>query len=298
MKISAFMPLTNPERRGDTYIEAILSHLYWADELIVVDGGSDDGSLERIAALKDPRIRIVTEPWDQEHWSWAQFAVAWNRGLAEASGDWVAAGESDHIFHQSEAERIRQEVERETAKGKAVMKCQKLQSGIYTEWQSKSQMYYFIYKAKFPQIKYGFSKTHQTDLAHPIWTDGETMATHEGDIPVGDAVIEGSKYEGLIGGTGANLYNYLWTFKTYEQVVQERMKAAAAWNRFAGFTEIYRRHFPSEEAEIRQWVKDQIMSVRLKCNRHIPIDFQPKVMCKRLMYDLKPGMIGREDLSI
>lgn len=298
MKISAFMPLTNPEKRGDTYLEAIITHLYWADELIVVDGGSTDGSLEKIRAINDSRIRIVKEPWDQENWSWAQFAVAWNRGLKEATGDWVAAGETDHIFHENEAKRVRQEIERETAKGKAVMKIQKLQSADVESWQSKSQMYYFVFKAKYPQIQYGFSKTAQTDLAHPIWTNGETMTTNEGDIPVGEAVIENSRLEHLIGGTGANLYNYLWSFKTVEQVIQERTKGAKAWNSFSGFTETYNRRFPEGEEKIREWIHGQLASVRIKANRTILLDDQPKIMQEKIARDLKPGMIGRKELVL
>lgn len=298
MKISAFIPVTNPEKRGDTYLEAIQTHLYWADELIVVDGGSTDGSIEKIKALNDSRIRIVEEPWNQEDWSWAQFAVTWNRGLKEATGDWVAAGESDHIFHESEAGRIRSEVERETQKGKAVMKCQKLQCADVESWQSKSQMYYFVYKSKYPQIQYGFSKTAQTDLAHPIWTDGETMLTQEGDIPTGEAIIEGSRFEHLIGGTGANLYNYLWSFKTVEQVINERVKASAAWNKFAGFTEIYKKYLPSNRDEAAKHVKDQLFSIRLKANRKIPLNQQPEIMQEKIERDLKPGMIGRKELVL
>lgn len=287
MKVSAFMPMKNPKTRGDTYIEAIITHLYWADEVVVIDGGSTDRSIERIKNINDPRIRIVTRDWPDD-WSWSEFAKSWNLGLDSCTGDWVAAGETDHIFHENEAARVREELQREEGKGKAVVKCQKLQSAAYPNWFSKSQMYYFINKAKFPKIRYGFDPHHRTDLAHPIWWEG---SMYEG-IPAGEAIVEGSKYEKLIGGTGSNLYNYLWTFKTEAQVVQERLKAARAWNKFSGFTDIHKVRWPEDEVKVKQWVRGQILSVRERSTRTIPIEYQPKIMWGRLLGFLKPEMIG------
>lgn len=288
MKISAFMPITNAVRRGDTFIEAIKTHLYWADELIVVDGGSTDGSLQKIADLKDNRIKIISRPWEQKDWSWAEFGKAWNAGLDAATGDWVAAGESDHIFHEKEADRIKEEIWRETMKGKGVIRCQKLQSADIEHWQSKSQMYYFVFKAKFPQIRYGFDPNNRTDLAHPIWWEG----SHFDDLPAGEAILESSSKAKLIGGTGGNLWNYLWTFKTFDMVLQERLKASAGWNRFRGFTEIYGEHFPTDPEEIKRKLIGQIMAVREKAKRHFPLTMHPRIMQEKIEVELKPEYIG------
>lgn len=287
MRISAFLPITNAESRGDTYIQAIQSHLYWADEVIVVDGGSTDGSVEKIESLKNPNIKVLTRPWPQTDWSWTEFCKAWNFGLEACEGDWVAAGESDHIFHQDEATRLRAEVERETRRGKAVMRVQKLQSGDVLNWSSKSQMYYLIYKKKFPEICYGFSPEINTDLCHPIWKDG----TYE-DIPKGKAVVENTEFETLIGGTGATLYNYLWTFKTLEQVITERIKANNAWNKFSGFTEIYKKVKTTDPKEVAKEVTLQLLSVRKKANRTVTLKDQPEVMHDLLFNKLRPYMIG------
>lgn len=273
------MPVTNAVKRGDTFIEAIKSHLFWADEMVVVDGGSTDGTIEAIEALNDKRIRIITFPWNQADWSWSQFAKAFNAGQEACTGDWVAAGESDHIFHESEAARVREEVERETKKGKAVMRCQKLQSADWRHWQSKAQMYYFVYKAKYPQIKYGFDPHKETDLVHPIWHEGSMFE----DIPAGEAIIEGSRRASLIGGTGASIWNYLWTFKTFEMVLEERIKASKGWNKFSGFTKVYNKHFPTDPEVIKKNLIGQIMAVRSKANRDFPIEKHPEIMRERLL---------------
>lgn len=288
MKISAFLPVTNAIDRGDTFIEAIKTHLHFADELVVVDGGSTDGTIEAIEALSDPRIKIIHFEWKQEGWSWTQFCKTWNAGLDACTGDWVAAGESDHIFHEKDTKRLLEEIEREQNKGKAVIKVQKLQSCHWQSWSSKSQMYYFLNKAKFPQIRYGYDPNNQTDLCHPIWWEGEMIE----DIPKGVAIMEGGPHEHLIGGTGVPLWNYLWTFKTFEMVVQERMKAARAWNMFPGFTKGYGRSFPTDESEVKAWLRSQLEAVQKKSNRFFDLSDHPKIMQEKIKSELKPDHVG------
>lgn len=289
MKIGAFLPITNAVKRGDTFIEAIISHLYWADELVVIDGGSNDGSVEAIEKLNDKRIKILHFPWPQENWSWTQFAKTWNFGLDNVDADWVAAGESDHVFHEGEADRVREEIAREQSKGKAIIKCQKLQSADFEHWLSKSQMYYFVHKSKYDgRIKYGFDPKRKTDLAHPIWHLGDMIE----DIPSGEAIIEGSQFENLIGGTGAAIWNYLWTFKTFDMVVSERIKSTKAWNSFSGFSDIYKDKWPDTSDGVKKMVLDQILAVRSKANRVFDLDLHPKIMQEKIKNEMRDEFIG------
>jgi len=172
------------------------------------------------------------------------------------------------------------------------MKIEKIQSADYLHWQSKSQMYYFVYKKKFPEIRYGFDPVNRTDLAHPIWWDGKSFYE---DIPTGTAIMEGTQFEGLIGGSGARLFNYLWTFKTVDQIVQERIKASAGWNRFKGFTEIYKKTKDINLDSVRSEVVQQILSVREKATRFIPLEDQPELMRAPIMGRLTKEMIGHPE---
>jgi glycosyltransferase involved in cell wall biosynthesis len=62
----------------------------WTDyELIVVDDGSSDGTLEAAAEVRDPRLRLVSTPRNMGA------AGARNTGVAEARGTWVAFQDSD-----------------------------------------------------------------------------------------------------------------------------------------------------------------------------------------------------------
>jgi glycosyltransferase involved in cell wall biosynthesis len=58
-------------------------------EVIVVDDGSDDHSLARLAALTDPRLKVLALPHE------GNIARLRNRGAAAASGEWLAFLDSD-----------------------------------------------------------------------------------------------------------------------------------------------------------------------------------------------------------
>ena len=66
MKISVFTCILNPEFWCFPYQEALRSYCELADEVIVVDGGSIDGSLDKIKKISD-KIKIVTLKWPREY---------------------------------------------------------------------------------------------------------------------------------------------------------------------------------------------------------------------------------------
>lgn len=302
MKISSFIPMTNPEKRGDTYLEAIQSHLLFSDELIVVDGGSTDGSVEKIRALNDPRIKIITVAWPQKDWSWTEFPRHWNAGLEACTGDWVAAGETDHIFHEKDVARLKEEISLSEKLGRAVVTVDKMQSAGHLNWYSKAKMYYFINKKMYPAVKYGFDPEFKTDLCQPINATGVYEFEEYGkkaSIPTGKAIVEqDATTNALVGGTGVTLYNYLWTFKTYEMVVAERLASSNAWNKFPGFTEIHKNKWRQDEQSVRGWIKDQMRAVRSKAIQVIKLEDQPKVMQDAIVKRLKSTMFGSDDFSI
>ncbi|NUZ05156.1 glycosyltransferase family 2 protein [Piscinibacter koreensis] len=103
LRFSAVIPVYNRERHIAAAIESVLHQTYPVHEVIVVDDGSKDGTaevLQRIAA-SDPRVRHVRQRN-------AGAAAARNRGIAMASGDWIAFLDSDDTWtHDKLANTVR-----------------------------------------------------------------------------------------------------------------------------------------------------------------------------------------------
>lgn len=84
-----------PVLNGATYIEdaltSALQQLSVNDEIVVVDNGSTDQTVELVGALNDPRIRLISEGRKGP-------AAARNAGLAVATGDLVSFLDHDDYW--------------------------------------------------------------------------------------------------------------------------------------------------------------------------------------------------------
>lgn len=116
MKISAHTFITNPLSTG-YYIclPAIQSFLDFADEVVVVDGRTTDGSLERLRTLRGAeKLRIVSNKlthWGPgDLWERPQFAVSREVGYQSCIGDWAFCFESDHILPEGAGEDLHRQL--------------------------------------------------------------------------------------------------------------------------------------------------------------------------------------------
>ena len=82
------VPLYNKETCIRETLEGILTQRYRHFEIVVVDDGSTDNSVEEVQTLHSDQIRIVRK----EN---GGVASARNRGIAEAKGDWVVCFDAD-----------------------------------------------------------------------------------------------------------------------------------------------------------------------------------------------------------
>lgn len=98
-EISVIIPSFNHAAYLAQAVHSVLSQSIADLELIVVDDGSTDGSLEVLAGFSDPRLRVISQSNHGAH-------AAINRGLGEAAGPFLAILNSDDFYQPSRLEKL------------------------------------------------------------------------------------------------------------------------------------------------------------------------------------------------
>jgi glycosyltransferase involved in cell wall biosynthesis len=97
VSVTAVVAAYNAERYIGETVEAILGQTRPPDEVVVVNDGSTDGTAEELRRF-GADVRVI----DQAN---ASAAGAYNRGFAEARGDYIARCDADDIWQPDKLER-------------------------------------------------------------------------------------------------------------------------------------------------------------------------------------------------
>ena len=97
--VSVVIPAYNRAATIGAAIDSVLRQTWTDFELVVVDNGSTDGTLEAARAVTDPRLRVVAAPRN------LGAAGARNLGVAEARGTWIAFQDSDDEWMPQKLEK-------------------------------------------------------------------------------------------------------------------------------------------------------------------------------------------------
>lgn len=108
-KISGYIHVLNPEQHGYPYIESITSMLGFCDEVVVVDGGSSDGSSEKIRALGE-KVNLIVRQWDWNEPGMDGLQKAFGRAMC--NGEFLWQQDADEVVHEDDYEKIRKIVKR------------------------------------------------------------------------------------------------------------------------------------------------------------------------------------------
>ncbi len=100
-KVTVFIPVFNREKYIGKTLESILTQSFSNFELLVVDDGSTDRSVEIIQSYNDPRIRLHCNPTN------LGIPTTRNKGLELARGHYIALLDSDDV---SDPRRLEKQV--------------------------------------------------------------------------------------------------------------------------------------------------------------------------------------------
>ncbi|MEW5860942.1 MAG: glycosyltransferase [Cyanobacteriota bacterium] len=90
-KISVIVPTLNAERTILRTIKSVLQQTFPNYELIVINDGSSDRTLELLNTIEDPRVKIFS-------YSNGGLPVARNRGISHATGNFITFLDADDLW--------------------------------------------------------------------------------------------------------------------------------------------------------------------------------------------------------
>jgi len=98
-EVSVVIPSYNHARFICQAVDSVLSQTLSDLELIVVDDGSRDNSLDLLRQYKDPRMRVIVQENQGAH-------AAINRGMGETSGEFLTILNSDDFYASDRLEKL------------------------------------------------------------------------------------------------------------------------------------------------------------------------------------------------
>src|SRR5690606_29446795 len=97
---SVVIPLYNKERSIKQTVQSVLDQTFTDFEIVIVNDGSTDNSLQVVENIDDQRIRIINKPN-------GGVSSARNKGINEANFNWIAFLDGDDLWKPNHLEIIR-----------------------------------------------------------------------------------------------------------------------------------------------------------------------------------------------
>jgi glycosyltransferase involved in cell wall biosynthesis len=89
--ISVVIPVYNGEKTIRETIESVLNQTFRDFELIVINDGSQDSTLEIVSSIQDPRLQVFSYPN-------AGLSASRNRGISHAVGEYISFIDADDLW--------------------------------------------------------------------------------------------------------------------------------------------------------------------------------------------------------
>ena len=112
VKVSIIIPSYNHAQYIKSAVSSVFAQTLSDLELIVIDDGSRDDSLQILRAIQDSRLKVIAQENQGAH-------AAINRGLSMASGDYLSILNSDDLYHPERLAKLVTVLEENPALGLA-----------------------------------------------------------------------------------------------------------------------------------------------------------------------------------
>jgi ADP-heptose:LPS heptosyltransferase len=105
-KISGYTHVMDAKKHGYPFVQSIRSMLGFCSEVVVIDGGSTDGTLEDIAAIGDARVKVIHNTWDPEEPGMDGMQKALGRVMCDPTAEFLWQQDVDEVVHEDDYEKI------------------------------------------------------------------------------------------------------------------------------------------------------------------------------------------------
>ena len=97
--VTVVVPTFNRRELVLQAVDSVLAQSWTELELVVVDDGSTDGTVEALEQVGDPRLRVSSSGWS------GNISALRNRGAQLSRGDWIAFLDSDDLWERDKLQR-------------------------------------------------------------------------------------------------------------------------------------------------------------------------------------------------
>lgn len=303
MKISAFCLTTNATKFGYPFIESIRSWLPVVDELIVVDGGSTDGTVEMIKAINSSKIRIVSDEktkWEED-WFYSRMGKNFDRGFHECTGDVILKFDIDYVLHEDAYESQEDKYNFKKNIEKAINNNALILSFCRYNFTLVDRYFYKKHKT-LGTIICNTKKRHipiDYGLDYKRWAWGYAPIIKErveNDLKFGTLInVPGNAFT-----TDLKVFNYGFCFSTEEQIREIRHRHMMAECRQQTLPYKYIKtkstYLPDQLAKkpdqgLKDFMNGSLSYLRAKGQVPIPLEAHPRIMREKIM-SLTPEQSG------
>lgn len=95
--VSVIIPVFNEEKTIERTIRSVLAQTFSEFELIIINDGSTDSSLETISSIKDRRLKVFS-------YENSGVAESRNRGITQATGEYITFLDADDLWTEDKLE--------------------------------------------------------------------------------------------------------------------------------------------------------------------------------------------------